>query len=358
MYKVDAESKKISRLTSKTFTELGLLERFDIQEWIAGSPEILGEDLLIIAKEHELPSRIRIDLLAVDREANLVIIELKRDESGSAVEWQAIKYASYCSNFTAEDIIAAYAKHSECDTDESQNRIEEFVDEDLSGLNKHQRIILVAREFHSDVASAVLWLRDYAVDITCIRLRPYVDQDNDLFINPDVIIPLPEARDYIERRETKRREEKQPAEITSSFSMERGQFDDAVLEQKLRATLARSSVLTPRLVHFLEILLFEDRTFRREEIIPKLFERGIGSSEAQAGRYLSNLSQFLTKSSNPHLRQIVVFASEGWAGSQKDDYRILPEYRGLVQRLVDEWNARETPRTNPSASRIHEGNRE
>ena len=187
VYKVDAESKRISRLTSKTFTELGLLERFDIQEWIAGSPEILGEDLLIIAKEHELPSRIRIDLLAVDREANLVIIELKRDESGSAVEWQAIKYASYCSNFTAEDIFTAHAKHLECDTDESRNRIEEFIDEELSSLNKHQRIILVAREFHSDVASAVLWLRDYAVDITCIRLRPYVDQDNDLFINPDVI---------------------------------------------------------------------------------------------------------------------------------------------------------------------------
>jgi hypothetical protein len=148
MYKVDAESKKISRLTSKTFTELGLLERFDIQEWIAGSPEMLGEDLLIIAKEHELPSRIRIDLLAVDRKANLVIIELKRDESGSAVEWQAIKYASYCSNFTSEDIFAFYAQHLQCDTDEAQSRVEEFIDEELSSLNKHQRIILVIGELY------------------------------------------------------------------------------------------------------------------------------------------------------------------------------------------------------------------
>jgi RecB family endonuclease NucS len=120
MYKVDAESKRISKLLPRTFTELGLLERFDIQEWIAGSPEILGEDLLVIAKEHELPSRIRIDLLAVDKNANLVIVELKRDESGSAVEWQAIKYASYCSNFTTEDVFAFYARYLHCDIEEAR----------------------------------------------------------------------------------------------------------------------------------------------------------------------------------------------------------------------------------------------
>ena len=67
MYKVDAEGKQIFKLSPKTFTELRLLERFDIQEWIAKSPEILGEDLLIVSKELEVPSRIRIELLAVDR---------------------------------------------------------------------------------------------------------------------------------------------------------------------------------------------------------------------------------------------------------------------------------------------------
>ena len=101
MYKVDAEGKQIFKLSPKTFTELRLLERFDIQEWIAKSPEILGEDLLIVSKELELPSRIRIDLLAVDKKGNLIVIELKRDESGSSVEWQAIKYASRILSITS-----------------------------------------------------------------------------------------------------------------------------------------------------------------------------------------------------------------------------------------------------------------
>jgi len=339
VYRVDVKGKQISKLDPKTFLELGLLERFDMQEWIAASPEILGEDLLIVAKEHELPSRIRLDLLAVDRTGNLVVIELKRDESGSAVEWQAIKYASYCSNFTTEDLCAFYAQHLESDTEEARSRIEEFVDGELSDLNQDQRIVLVAREFHSDVASAVLWLRDYGVDITCIRLRPYVDSDSKLFINPDIIIPLPEARDYIERRENKRREEKQPTEAIGSFSMEKGTFDDATLEQNLRRTLARSTRLAPRFVYFLEILLSEDRSFKREEVIGKLFEGGIGTDEGQSGRYLSNLSQLLTKKATPHLRQIITFTGGEWAGAPKNDYYIHPKYREMVQRLVHEWKA-------------------
>jgi len=339
MYKVDTEAKRILKLTPKTFAELRLLERFDIQEWIANSPEILGEELLIIAKELELPSRIRIDLLSVDRQGNLVIIELKRDESGSSVEWQAIKYASYCSNFLPENIFAHFAQYLQSDVGDAQLKIEEFLDEELSALNQNQRIILVAKEFHSDVASAVLWLRDFEIDIKCVRLRPYVDVDNNLFITPDIIIPLPEAKDYIERKEIKRREEKQPTSIRSSFSLEKGDFGISVLEEMLRATLARQSELTPRFVSFMEILLTENRIFGREEVKQKLFERGIGSHISQAGRYLSNLSQFLTKKSNPHLRQIIGFTSGGPAGETKDNYQIIPDYRELVRLLVDEWNA-------------------
>src|SRR5215218_6829185 len=233
VYKVDAEHRRVSMLTPKTFTELGVLERFDVQEWIAGSPGILGEELLMIAKELELPTHIRIDLLAVDKNANLVIVELKRDASGNTVEWQAIKYASYCSTFTTEQIFTFHAEYLQSSIEEAQSKIEQFIDEEPSGLNQgqSQRIILVAREFHSDVASAVLWLRDFGVDITCIRLRAYEDSGGDLFINPEIIIPLPEARDYIEGRESKRREEKQEPAIASSFSVEPGHFDTAALEQ-------------------------------------------------------------------------------------------------------------------------------
>jgi len=51
MYRVDIENKKLIELPATTYSELNLRERFDIQEWIAGTPEILGEPLMIISKE-------------------------------------------------------------------------------------------------------------------------------------------------------------------------------------------------------------------------------------------------------------------------------------------------------------------
>lgn len=317
-------------MSKTSFSQLNLKERYDIEEWIEKKPEILGEELLIINKELILPSGIRLDLLAIDKKANLVIIELKRDDSGRNLEWQSIKYVSYCSNFLVENIFKYYAEYLESDEDDAQYRIEEFIDEEMEKLNEKQRIILVSKEFHSDVVSAVLWLRDYKINIECIRLTPYLDCEQ-LFITSDMIIPLPEAKDYIEKKEDKQKESKM---IVSSYSLEKSNYDDEELEKRLIKTLKRESDLTPRLITFLEIISSENRIFKRDEIKSRLFEEGIGLDIGQTGRYLSNISQFFTKKSNPHLRQIVDFKIGGYAGETKDDYIVRPDYRDLLNKSL------------------------
>jgi hypothetical protein len=197
MYKVDIENKKLIPLAPTFFSDNGLKERYDIQEWIEKNPEILEEDILIIQKEYKLPSGIRLDLLAIDREGRLVVIELKRDASGDGVEWQAIKYASYCSLFSRDKIIEIYANYLQVNIEEAEVKIESFVNS-INEINYEQRIIVVAKEFHSDVASAAFWLREkYNLDIKCVKLMPFIDDNGTLFLESDVIIPLKEISDYI-----------------------------------------------------------------------------------------------------------------------------------------------------------------
>lgn len=333
MYRVDIENKKLIKLSSTKFSTLQLKERYDVEEWIEKTPEILGEKLLIIYKELLLPSRIRLDLLAIDKKANLVVIELKRDDSGIDVEWQAIKYTSYCSNFLQEDIFKYYAEYLRSDEDEAQLKIEEFIDEEIDKLNERQRIILVSKEFHSDVISAVLWLRDYEIDIECVRLQLYLDQDNQLFITPDLIIPLPEAKDYIQKKETKQKEIKRS--IRSSFSLEKSNLPVNELKKSLIKTLQRESDLSPRVIAFLEIISSKERAFKREEVKSELFKKGVGVDIGQSGRYLSNISQFLTKKSNPHLRQVIDFETGGDHGETKDNYRVIPQYSELLKLVLE-----------------------
>jgi hypothetical protein len=94
-------------------------------------------------------------------------------------------------------------------------------------------------------------------------------------------------------------------------------------------------------VELLDILLSDDRRFGREEVKKRLFERGVGKDIGQSGRYLSNLSQFLTKKSNPHLRRVIEFTSGGEQGETKDDYRVRDEYRDLIRRLLEESRQRQ-----------------
>lgn len=334
MYKVDIQNKSLTKLNKVSFAELGLKERFDIQQWIEKTPSILGEELLVIAKEYELPSRTRLDLLAIDKQANLVIIELKGDESGPSVDWQSIKYASYCSNFTHEEIYRIYAEYLGTDENESELKIETFIDEETENLNESQRIILASKEFHPDVVSAVLWLRDFGVEIQCVKLEPFVDSENNLFINPSIIIPLPEAKDYIKRRETKTKEKS--LSKSSSFSLEKSDLEPEALKEQLVSSFSRISDLIPRVRAFFSILLSENRSFDREEIKTKLHEDGIGNDIGHTGRLLSNISQFLTKKSNPHLRQVVEFQSGGAHGETKNNYMIAEEFRALVAEALEQ----------------------
>jgi hypothetical protein len=334
MYRVDIENKKLIEIPATTYSELNLRERFDIQEWIAGTPEILGEPLMIISKELILPSGRRLDLLAVDKEGALVVIELKRDNSGSDVEWQAIKYASYCSSFSYDDIYKHFAEYLGTDGDDAQVKIEGFINCEPEDLNQRQRIILVAKEFHSEVISAVLWLRESEINIECIRLTPYFDQKGELFINPEIIIPLPEAKDYIQKKESKQKELKRTGK--SSFSLEKSNLEPDQLKNRIVESLTRDSDLTPRFRAFLEIISQEDRIYNRDEVKQGLYEAGVGNDIGQSGRYLSNISQFLTKKSNPHLRQVVEFESGGTHGETKDNYHVVSEYRDLIQQALEE----------------------
>lgn len=343
MYQVDISNKKMNKLKTPTFSELKLSERYDIQEWIDDNPDFLGENLLIIGKEVKLASGIRLDLLAIDKNACLVIIELKRDDSGSDVTWQAIKYASYCSAFTDEEIFNIYQEYlDEKQKHENKNaraEIEQFLDDvEIENLNQEQRIILVSRDFHSDVASAVLWLNDKGLNIKCIKISPFITENNQLLIYPTQIIPLPEAEDFIKRKAIQKKENALQQNELDRISFNVPEYTIDELKNKLSLFLSRESNLTERFIVFLDILLSENREFSREEIKELFFnEYEIGNNVQHAGRLLSNVSQAITRINNDFLRQIITFGRDyDVSGAYKRSYYIPEEYRPLIKEIINE----------------------
>ncbi len=212
----DKKNKAFSSREETDFRSHEITERKDIEKWVIKFPEMLGEELLIITTEYDQfdKTKERLDLLALDKKGKLVVAELKRDDSGKHVELQAIKYAAYCSTMTMDDVVSLRRtfinkSNKKQSDEETKNTIFDFIDnDDFEEFDDKPRIMLVAKEFRPEVTSSVLWLRKYGIDISCIKLTPYMIDDNRIGIVSSVIIPIPEAEEYIIRSERKERSEK------------------------------------------------------------------------------------------------------------------------------------------------------
>lgn len=97
-------------LARTTLADASLRERNDLQRLLRAHLPEVAPDLLVISEEfgHWDESKRRIDLLAIDRQANLVVIELKRGDTGSHMELQAVRYAAMVSKMTFEQALDTY----------------------------------------------------------------------------------------------------------------------------------------------------------------------------------------------------------------------------------------------------------
>ena len=76
------------------------LQEQELESWIEANPIILGEPLMIVGRQVNVPGvNDRLDLLALDPQGNTVIIEIKRGAIKEPVDMQALRYASYISRW-------------------------------------------------------------------------------------------------------------------------------------------------------------------------------------------------------------------------------------------------------------------
>lgn len=237
MFILDKESNSIVKIIGKTFHELGYKEREHLQEWIARTPDCLGEELLIIQKEFDgfNDTNERLDLLALDKSGSLVIIENKLDDTGKDVVWQALKYVSYCSTLTKQQITDIFQvfldKYHK--GEKASDKIVEFMDdkpfEEIS-LNEHdQRMILVAGNFRKEVTSTALWMLNHGISVQCFKAMPFQYESN-IFLDIEQIIPVKEAADYIIKMADKAKEEQATKENSNGIKTLRRQFWSELLE--------------------------------------------------------------------------------------------------------------------------------
>lgn len=224
LFVISEDQKNVEGIEAESFGDLRIREE-RIQEWIRVHPEILDEDLLIVSKEFDRfeGSRDRLDLLAIDREGHLVIVELKRDQFAAHADLQSIRYAAMISTFTVDELLPYYVEYhkkfsgQDISEEDLRDEIEEFVvSEDFEELSNRPRIILCSQDFSQEITTTVLWLREFDVDISCVKVTPH-NMDGKTVIVSEKIIPLRESNEYltgIKKKEEQRQEAKRTPNLT------------------------------------------------------------------------------------------------------------------------------------------------
>src|SRR5688572_20415734 len=153
IYEMSKEA--VTPLAGTRFGTEGVYERRDLQRLLKTNIGILGDDLMVIAEEYgdwEDSGR-RIDLLCLDKTANLVVVEIKRTEIGGHMELQALRYAAMVSPMKFQQLVDAHAvfrRGQGLHGDDSQTEIlgflgwDEVREEDFA---KDVRIVLAAADF-------------------------------------------------------------------------------------------------------------------------------------------------------------------------------------------------------------------
>jgi hypothetical protein len=215
IYEMTADSLK--PIPATRYEDNDIKERGDLQRLLRDNIEVVSPDTLIIAEEFGefADSRRRIDLLGVDRQGNLVVIELKRTEDGGHMDLQAIRYASMVANMLVSEAVGIYGKYlkSKGLDQDAKSSLYKFLgweneeEEEEETFANDVRIVLVSAEFSKELTTSVLWLNSRELDIRCVKMAPYKD-GNRILVDVQEVIPLPEAADYQTRIELKEQAER------------------------------------------------------------------------------------------------------------------------------------------------------
>ncbi len=231
LFHLNVAENKMTPIQPRKFADVNLRERRDLQKLLRANStaieNVIGQKIKIIAEEFsnwEDSSR-RVDLLALDAgehteagtKANLIVIELKRVEEGGHMELQSIRYAAMLSGMDFNSVVQAYEKFSKKPTAEAQTELLAFLETpDAAGvlISKTPRIILISPSFSTEITTTVLWLNDeFELDIQCLEAVPYQIGD-ELYLDLEQVIPLPEAQEYIVQQREKTHKEEKQASIT------------------------------------------------------------------------------------------------------------------------------------------------
>jgi len=179
-----------------------------LEEVLADDISIIDPNLLLIGRQVQTAYNKFADLLALDGDANLVVIELKRSRTPREVVAQLLDYGSWVRGLQDEDIAGVFEDYrKQYYPDEAQTSLDDAfckwfrVQEMPEELNESHKLVVVAGELDDSTERIINYLsEEYGVAINAVFFRFFRDDGNEYLTRAWLIDPGEAEVKVVEKR--------------------------------------------------------------------------------------------------------------------------------------------------------------
>jgi len=164
-----------------------------LEDWLESNPDGIVEDgrILIIGRQVVTNFGGFIDLLGLDREGNVVVVELKRDRTPRDTIAQALEYVSFAARLDIdqlEGILRSYLNDESLSLAEHHREFFQLGPEEAVAFNKDQRIVIVGQRVTPEIRQTATFLGSKGLRVTCVEFTFFQANDGTRLFSQEIVV--------------------------------------------------------------------------------------------------------------------------------------------------------------------------
>ena len=168
----------------------GLDQEITLENALKADLGIVDADLMTLATQVQTDHGKRIDILAMDRQGDLVILELKRNMTPREVVTQTLDYAAWVKTLSTEQVEDIYrAAHEGAELRAGYADAFGTPDQYPDAINVKQRMIIVASSLDAITERIVAYLSEFGVPVNAVFFRAFKQGDTEYLARTWLIDP-------------------------------------------------------------------------------------------------------------------------------------------------------------------------
>ena len=164
-----------------------------LEDWLESIPDGIVEDgrILIIGRQVVTNLGGFIDLLGLDREGDVVVVELKRDRTPRDTIAQSLEYVSFAERLDTaqlEGILRSYLNDESLTLAEYHREYFALGPEEAIAFNKDQRIVIVGQRVTAEIRQTAKFLRGKGIRVTCVEFTFFQAKGGTRLLSQDIVV--------------------------------------------------------------------------------------------------------------------------------------------------------------------------